>query len=405
MVDQPLFEIQKESLETGMRGYPVGYCITSSVDPYKGLFYCGRPVAHLASKKPEEVIFLLWYGRDPKDLAELQEFERELKSRSQLPPGLKEQIFLLPRSGHPMKMLCTSLLLNAMLDSNCGNYFEDTLNLIARIPQITAHIINHHAGWGQTPSLQEGLGYIEQFVHLLNIPNKREKELIDVMKLFNILHYDHGGGNLSCFTGKAVASGLEDAYGCLCAAMAALAGPRHGKANQDCLDFVKEIYEQLGDEADIDSVEKLLLRRLENKELIFGFGHAVLRVEDPRATVQYEWAQKQYPQHPLVKTALLLRQAGPRVLGQNPKISNPFPNVDAISGSLLTASGFEYPEYYTVLFGMSRIVGIGIQIVYERILARQGRGTPIIRPKYLYRERSCEEAEKMRITKVLAEKK
>ncbi|MCH9703948.1 MAG: citrate synthase, partial [Chlamydiae bacterium] len=83
--------------------------------------------------------------------------------------------------------------------------------------------------------------------------------------------------------------------------------------------------------------------------------------------------------------AHLVRERGTKVLKENPKIANPFPNVDAISGALLTAAGFGFPEYYTVLFGMSRCCGIATQIVYERCIARDGRGTPIVRPKYIYK--------------------
>src|SRR6202043_1407127 len=102
-------------------------------------------------------------------------------------------------------------------------------------------VINHHAGWEKTPPSKPELGYMENFTHMLNIPNRNKVELTPIFKLFNILHYDHGGGNLSTFVGKAVASGLEDMYGSMTAAMAALSGPRHGKANQDCLEFVKTI--------------------------------------------------------------------------------------------------------------------------------------------------------------------
>ena len=86
-----------------------------------------------------------------------------------------------------------------------------------------------------------------------------------------------------------------------------------------------------------------------------------------------------------MKIAMHLRTEGPKVLKENPKISNPYPNVDAMSGTILTAAGFPYPEYYTVLFGLSRSVGIAIQTVYERLEARGGKGTPIVRPRYLYK--------------------
>jgi citrate synthase len=390
MVQEPashvLFEITQENLETGMRGYPIGYCVTSSVDPFKGLFYVGEAIEKLAYESPEGVMALLWYGKRP-DAFELDAFKEALKKRARLSEQVVEAIEALPRQGHPMKLFCMALLLAGMLDGK-NDYKEDGLDLIAKIPHLTAVVINHHAGWGATPDPRNDLSYIENFVHMLQAPEKEKSDgFLDVMNLFNVLHYDHGGGNLSCFTGKAVASGLEDMWGSMSAAMAALAGPRHGKANQDCLEFVQQVYQELENNLNGDSVEKMIRDRLSKKELVYGFGHAVLRIEDPRATVQYEYAQKHFPHHPLIQTALLLRERGPVVLKENSKIADPYPNVDAISGSLLTASGFPYPEYYTVLFGMSRVVGIASQIVYERCEARAGKGTPIVRPKYLYKIR------------------
>ena len=164
--------------------------------------------------------------------------------------------------------------------------------------------------------------------------------------------------------------------------MCALAGPRHGRANQDSLEFVKSILAEIGDNATPAEMEALLRRRLAKNELIFGFGHAVLRVEDPRAIVLYQVAENSFPNHPYIKiTARLLRSEGSKVLSENEKISDPYANVDAISGALLSAAGFEYPEYFTVLFGMSRTVGISIQIVHERVFAREGKGLPIVRPE------------------------
>jgi len=82
-----------------------------------------------------------------------------------------------------------------------------------------------------------------------------------------------------------------------------------------------------------------------------------------------------------------LRSEGTKVLKENHKVSDPYPNIDAITGSVFMAAGFPFPEYYTILFGISRCVGIAIQIVYERMEARDGKGTPIVRPLYLYRPR------------------
>ncbi|HSX12592.1 MAG TPA: citrate (Si)-synthase [Rhabdochlamydiaceae bacterium] len=379
-----LFQITEENLETGLRGYPVGYCTTSFVDPQKGLFYSGKPVKELAYKQPQEVIYLLYYGKEgsPK---EVDHFFNDLKKRARCSKETIEAITHLPRSGFPMKLFCSALLILGMLETK-NDYKEDCLNVIAKMPHLVAAVINHHAGWGKTGQPNPDLGYMENFIHMLNLPQK-DGHLLTAFKLFNILHYDHGGGNLSTFVGKAVASGLEDMYGSLSAAMAGLAGPKHGRANQDCLEFVQEVLQELGERATVREVEALIRRRLAENKLVFGFGHAVLRVEDPRATVQYEFVKKQYPQHPLVKTAVLLREAGIKVLSENPKISDPYPNVDAISGTMLTAAGFAYPEYYTVLFGLARCVGIAIQIVYERCEARGGKGTPIVRPRYIYKAR------------------
>lgn len=382
MTDEVLFEITRENLETGLRGYPVGYCPTSYVDPLKGLFYVDRPVADLAYKRPEEIIYLLFYGKEPTQ-AELDLFISDLKKRSNLSKEVIEHIRRLPQKGSSMKLFASALLIAGMFNST-NDYKEDCLNLIAQAPAIVATVINYHAGWGENNPSNPDLGYMENFVHMLKVPGGKTDDLVNAMKLFNILHYDHGGGNLSTFVGKAVASGLEDMYGSLAAAILALDGPRHGRANQDCLEFVEKIQKELKGEIDREHMEALIRQKLKNNELLFGFGHAVLRYEDPRATIFYELAKKKYPNHPLVKIALILREVGNKVLSENPKISDPYPNVDAISGIALIASGFPYPEYFPVLFGLSRIVGISRQIVYERKEARSGKGTPIIRPKYFY---------------------
>lgn len=383
--EEILFQITKEKLETGMRGFPVGYCTTSHVDPQKGLFYVNKPVAELSAWDPVQVIYLLYTGKEG-SAQEIDQFKKNLHQRMCCKEETVEAVQRLPRHGHPMKLFCSSLLILGMYESS-GDYKEDCLNLIAKIPHLTAVVINHHAGWGETSDPRSELGYMENFARMLHAPGADLNELTRAFKLFNILHFDHGGGNLSTFVGKAVASGLEDMYGSICSAMCALAGPRHGRANQDCLEFVREVLKEVGENATPGQVEALIRHRLVTNQLVFGFGHAVLRVEDPRATVQYEFVKKYYPDHPLVKIALLLRAEGTKVLSENPKIADPHPNVDAVSGTMLTAAGFGHPEYYTILFGLSRAVGISIQIVYERIEAREGKGTPIVRPKYLFKPR------------------
>lgn len=386
MDGEVLFQITKDKLDTGLRGFPVGYCTTSHVDPKKGLFYIGKPVSQLSLQEPIEVIYLLYYGKEG-STSEVASFAELIESRSALRQEVIQAIYALPKEGHPMKLFCAAILILGMFES-LGDYREDCLNLIAKMPHLVACVINHHAGWGVTPEPRVKIGYMEHFTHLLKIPKANIKQLIPAFKLFNILHYDHGGGNLSTFVGKAVASGLEDLYGSICSAMCALAGPRHGKANQDCLEFVRTVLDEVGEDATAEQVEALIRHRLATNQLVFGFGHAVLRVEDPRGTVQYDYVKQHYSDEPLVKIALLLRECGSKVLAENPKIADPHPNVDAISGTLLTAAGFSYSEYYTLLFGLSRSVGIAIQIVADRLEARGGKGTPIVRPKYLYKPRA-----------------
>jgi citrate synthase len=378
-----LFEVKEDNLETGLRGYPVGYCTTSTVDPTKGLFYAGHPVSEIDHWEPEQVIYLIFYGKEG-NLQEIKAFSEELKRRAHCSPQLIEHINRLPRQGHPMKLFSAALLLAGTFEGK-NDYREDALNIVAKIPEIAAAVINYHAGWGPSKKANAELGYMENFAHMLNVPNANREGLTRAFKLFNILHYDHGGGNLSAFVGKAIASGLEDLYGSLCGAMCALSGPRHGRANQEGLVFVNKLIQELGENPTEGQLEALLRKKLAANELVIGFGHAVLRVEDPRATLFYKVAQEHYPNHPLVKMAEFLRKVGSKVLKENPKISDPHPNIDAVSGIVLTASGFPYPEYYTLLFGMARVVGISRQIVYERLEARDGKGTPIVRPKYIFK--------------------
>lgn len=382
-MSEVLFEITEKELETGMRGYPVGYCITSTVQPEKGLFYRGEPVSEMADKDPLSVIYLLHVGHFPSQ-KELLTFKEAITERSLLSPEFKKTMRSFPRNVHPMQMLIAALALAAPFEGT-GDYQEDALRVIAKIPLIVATIINHHAGWEPKAS-DPSLSYMENFAHMLNVPGQDEKALAEIFRVFNLLHYDHGGGNLSAFIGKAVASGLQDMWGSLSASMSALAGPRHGKANQDCLDFVRSLHQELGDNATEEAVEQLIRERLNQGELIYGFGHAVLRIEDPRAVIFYSIGETQFPKHPLVKMASLIRKAGSKVLAENPKVSDPHPNVDAISGTILSAAGFPYSEYFTLLFGLSRVVGVSRQIVYERLEARDGKGVPIIRPKFYFKQ-------------------
>lgn len=373
--------ITDQHLETGLRGVPVGYCPTSKVDPQLGLSYGGILIPELAHKEPEEVIYLLLNRSLPSE-RDLLSFKEDLQTRSKVDPRVIEGLKSLPKEGHPMKWLVAGLNLMGMF-AKTRNYREECLNVIAQLPEVVAAIYRIRAGWGDPIPSNPDLGYMQNFVHMLDAPGTNEN-FERLMKVFDILHFDHGGGNLSTFVGKAVASGHEDIYGSLIGAMSGLAGPLHGMANQECLRFLKRALDAVGDPTDADSVNVYLQKLWDNKEKLFGFGHAVLRVEDPRATVQYALGDEICPDNPLFLMSKAMRELGVAFLKKHPKVSNPYPNVDAVSGSLLTACGLTDETYYTVLFGLSRCVGIAIQIVYEREEARGGKGTPIIRPKYLY---------------------
>jgi citrate synthase len=376
-----LFTITREHLDTGLRGFPVGTCPISDVDPHLGLSYGGYAIASLADRQPEEVIYLLLHKELP-DAARLANFRQELIKNSRLHPEILEKLRTLPRHGHPMNWLMSAILLMGMY-SGTGDYAKDCLQVIAQLPEAVAAIFRIRSGWGEPIESKPELGYMENFAYMLGAP-AATPELTHLLRVFNILHMDHGGGNLSTFVGKAIASGLEDMYGSLVGAMAGLAGPLHGMANQECLRFLKTVSKEIKDPADEKSVTEYVESLLNSGGVLYGFGHAVLRVEDPRATVQFDLGEQIAPNDPLFRLAVTLRKVGTQALQKRGKVSNPYPNVDAVSGCLLSACGLTDENYYTVLFGLARCVGIAAQIVWERTEARGGKGIPIVRPSYLY---------------------
>ena len=372
-----LFEVTEDHLDTGLRGIPVGTCRTSFVDPKKGVHYCGYPVGDLADMSPEDVIFLLFEKRLP-NRQESQDFRHELVQRAErLPTGaLRVLESLTPGSGHPMDWLSIGIQALGVAETT-GDIRADGLNLVSRMPELMATIFRLRGGRGLPEVASEPeRGMVENFVHLLGLDGANAERMIRTLRVFLVLHMDHGGGNLSTFTGKAVASGWASLYASISSAMNALSGPLHGRANQSCLEFVQRI--GTADEAE---VEAFVRKELAARRPIYGFGHAVLRAEDPRAAAQFKLGEEICPDDQNFKTVKTLRVVAPRVLSENPKISNPNANVDIASGTLLNAVGFHKPEYYTTFFGWARVAGISAQILDERN-ARGGRGTPIYRPKY-----------------------
>jgi len=227
------------------------------------------------------------------------------------------------------------------------------------------------------PADDTSLSMVERFVSTLGLEDVDNEKMQKVIATYLVLHMDHGGGNLSTFTGKAIASSKATVYSAMAGAMNALSGPLHGRANQSCLEFVLKV-----GTSDPEQVEHFVRGELEAKRPIFGFGHAVLRTEDPRATAQFALGEEICPDDENFKIIRTLREVAPRVLAENPKIRNPNANVDIASGALLYHVGLEDPTYYTTFFGWARVIGIGAQIVDERSVFRGGKGTPIYRPKY-----------------------
>mmetsp|Transcript_1769 Transcript_1769/g.6357 ORF Transcript_1769/g.6357 Transcript_1769/m.6357 type:complete len:221 (+) Transcript_1769:816-1478(+) len=201
-------------------------------------------------------------------------------------------------------------------------------------------------------------------------------EVHDLFRLYMTIHSDHEGGNVSAHTGHLVASALSDPYLSYSAALNGLAGPLHGLANQEVLGWLKNITKELGPSPTKDQLTDYVWATLKSGKVVPGFGHAVLRKTDPRYTCQREFALKHLPDYNMFKLVSNLYEVVPDVLTQTGKVKNPWPNVDAHSGVLLQYYGLTEENYYTVMFGVSRALGVLAQGAWSRAL-----GMPIERPK------------------------
>jgi citrate synthase len=182
-----------------------------------------------------------------------------------------------------------------------------------------------------------------------------------------------------------VGSALSNPYYAVVAGLNGLAGPLHGLANQECLRWVLDLREQYGGTPTEDQIRKMAFKTLKSGQVIPGYGHAVLRVTDPRFAGFLEFGKETFPDDPVFETVAKLYDVVPEVLkefseervkaGKNP-IANPYPNVDAGSGALLYHYGLTEFEFYTVLFSVSRAMGMLSQLIWNRAV-----GTPITRPK------------------------
>ena len=379
--EETLFNVLESNLDTGLRGIPVGTCQTSYVDPIEGVHYVGYPVEDLVNLEEEDVIYLLLFKELPSP-EQSEKFRAELALRGEsLPTGaLRVLESLTPGSGHPMDWLAIGIMALGTAEAT-GDIRSDSMNLIARMPELMARVFLLRGGKKeQLRPRKPELGLVENFVHMLGIEGEEADRMNRVLRFFFILHMDHGGGNLSTFTGKAVASGRASIYSALSSAMNALSGPLHGRANQAVLEFIQRI-----GTSDENEVSSFVNAEIDARRPIYGFGHGVLRAGDPRARLLIGLGEEICPDEDLYKTVKVLRKITPDILKERiPKIRNPYPNVDLGSGTLLHSVGFRKPDYYTTFFGWARVAGICAQILDERN-AREGRGTPIYRPKYIPR--------------------
>jgi citrate synthase len=252
--------------------------------------------------------------------------------------------------------------------------YEDSLDLIAKLPQVASHIYRHVYKGGELIEPNPKVDWASNFATMLGFDKPDFHELL---RLYLVIHSDHEGGNVSAHATQLVGSTLSDPYLSFSAGLNGLAGPLHGLANQEVLRWTLDFRQKLGNkEVSNEELTKAVWDTLNAGQVVPGFGHAVLRKTDPRYTCQREFALKHLPNDPLFKLVSQIYEVVPKVLMEHGKTKNPWPNVDAHSGVLLRYYGLVEENYYTVLFGVSRALGVLSSLIWNRAL-----GHPIERPK------------------------
>jgi citrate synthase len=252
---------------------------------------------------------------------------------------------------------------------------EDSLNLTAKLPAIAAYIYRMVYKDGKSILPDPDLDYGANFAHMLGID---DPEYADLSRLYFILHSDHESGNVSAHATHMVASTLSDIYYAFSAGMNGLAGPLHGLANQEALNWLLSVYEEFDCVPTREQLRNNAWETLNSGKVIPGYGHAVLRIADPRFSALYKFAEEHFPEDEVFQIARLVYEIVPEVLIEQGKAKNPAPNVDAISGTLQYHYGVKEFPFYTVLFGISRALGVSANAVWARAL-----GQPLERPKSL----------------------
>lgn len=385
--EKKISEVNVAQAFGGMRGVKGMICDTSVVEPDKGLIIRGRSILDLKDRLPEEIFWLLLLGDLPtKD--ELAGFQKELKTYGEVPAYVWKVLKAMPKTSHPMAMLDTAIL--AMENEsvfrkryaeglNKADYwdavFEDSMRIMGTIHTIAAGVYRIRYKKGDLIEPSKKLDWAADYAKMLGLPPKKG-ETATMMRLYLTLHCDHEGGNVSAFSCHTVASALSDPFYAVSAGLNGLAGPLHGLANQECLKWVLETMEKFGGAPTKKQLEEYAWETLNSGKVVPGYGHAVLRVTDPRFTAFLEFGKKYLKKDPVFQTVAMVFDTVPEVLRQVQKIKDPWPNVDAGSGAILYNYGLREFEYYTVLFSVSRAMGMLAQQILNRAV-----GTPITRPK------------------------
>jgi len=394
-------EITVDQLYGGMRGMKGLVTETSVLDPEEGIRFRGYSIPECQEllprapggeePLPEGLFWLLMTGDIPTD-AQVKAISKEWANRAALPGHVVAMLNNFPSNVHPMSQLVAAV---AALNSESkfakaysegihkSKYwepaYEDTMDLIAKLPVVAATIYNNLYRDGAAPCpIDSEKDWSHNYTEMIGMKDPMFTEL---MRLYLTIHSDHEGGNVSAHTTHLVASALSDPYLSFAAGMCGLAGPLHGLANQEVLVFLTKVVKDIGLDASDDKIKDYVWGLLKSGQVVPGYGHAVLRKTDPRYTCQREFALKHLPNDKLFQLVSQMYMIVPPILLETGKVKNPWPNVDAHSGVLLQYYGLKEMNYYTVLFGVSRALGVTASLVWDRAL-----GLPLERPKSMSTE-------------------
>jgi citrate synthase len=389
-------EVTLSQIYQGMRGITGLVSETSLLDAQEGIRFRGFSIPELQVKLPkanggseplpEGLFYLMLVGELPTE-EDVHHLTSVWQRRSHVPNHVFATIEALPVNTHPMTQFVVAVMALQTESTFSKRYaegmnkkdywdavFDDAMDLIARLPRVAAYIYRRKYKNGDHIHPNGLLDWAGNFAHMMGYEDETFKEL---MRLYMTIHADHEGGNVSAHATHLVGSSLSDPYLSFAAGMNGLAGPLHGLANQEVIKWIYEMREELkSDLPSKDQIIEYVKKTLSEGKVVPGYGHAVLRKTDPRFTAQMEFGKKHMPDDPLVQTVWNIYEAVPPLLQSLGKIKNPWPNVDAHSGSLLVHYGMVEYEFYTVLFGVSRALGVLANLIWSRAL-----GFPLERPK------------------------